>query len=382
MIKTYKEALEKIFTYEETRDYSLDKIIKAMDYFWNPLKDIKVIHIAWTNWKWSTSRMVYSVLRKAWYSVWSYNQPHLVDIRERFLVDEELISKKYFVNILNKLLNLPFELSYFEKTTMIAFLYFEYKKVDFAIVEVWFWGLLDSTNVVSPIITAITSIWFDHMKTLGNTLEEISFQKAWIIKDKIPIVYNHKNDVIKDIAIKKSSPIIFASKNVETNLRWDYQKKNAQIAYEICKFLKVKEKIILEWLMEVNHPWRLQSITNNLIIDWAHNIDWLRELEKYNKNNFVWKWEKINYCFSLKHWKTPENILKVFWKDKRYILVDSSHNILEKNENIEKYLDENNVSYKRMTPRKIYNLSKKEKNSLFLVFWSLYMIWEFLRFKN
>lgn len=200
MITTYTEALEKIFTYEECRDYSLEKMEQAMELLGDPLKNIKVIHVAGTNGKGSTCRMVYAVLREAGYSVGTYNQPHLVDIRERFLVNEQMMSEEEFVEILNRILALPIDFSYFERTTLIAFLYFEKKQVDYACIEVGFGGLLDSTNVVHPVITAITSIGFDHMKVLGNTLEEISYQKAGIIKSGIPIVYNHENPWIQKIA--------------------------------------------------------------------------------------------------------------------------------------------------------------------------------------
>lgn len=382
MIKTYKEALESIFKFEETRDYSLERVFKAMELLNNPLKNIKIIHIAGTNWKGSVSRMVYSVLKNAWKSVWTFNQPHLVDIRERFLTSKWMITKKEFLLILNKILSLPLDLSYFEKTTLIAFLFFELKEVEYACVEVWFWWLLDSTNVVNPCITAITSIWFDHTDFLWDTLEKISYHKAWIIKPWIPIVYNHENKVIEKIAIEKEAPIIFTKKEFETNLKWDYQKRNAWIAYKICKYLWFDEAQILSWFQKIEHNWRLQKISKNLIIDWAHNIDWLKELKKYVDKNFKDKFSKIYYCFSLKNWKTPENILNIFWFENNYIYVLWKNKILEDDENISAFFEKKDVSFKKLIPEEIYKKSKKEKDNLFLVFWSLYMIGEFLEFKE
>jgi len=101
IIKTYKEALEKIFQIEETRDYSLEKVQKAIKILNNPLKNIKIIHITGTNWKWSTSKMVFSVLKNAWKKVWVFTSPHLIDLKERFLTDIWEITEKEFIEILN-----------------------------------------------------------------------------------------------------------------------------------------------------------------------------------------------------------------------------------------------------------------------------------------
>ena len=165
-IKTYKEALEKIFQIEEVRDYSLEKVEKAMEILNNPLKNIKVIHIAGTNWKGSTSKMVFSVLKNAWKKVWVFTSPHLIDLKERFLTDIWEITEKEFIEILNKILKIELKFSFFEKCFLIAVLLFEKRWVEYAIFEVGFWGLLDTTNVVNPVITAITSIWIDHTKVL------------------------------------------------------------------------------------------------------------------------------------------------------------------------------------------------------------------------
>jgi len=381
-IKTYREALEKIFVIEEVRDYSLEKIRRAIELLDNPLKNIKIIHITGTNWKWSTCKMVFSVLKNAWKRVWVFTSPHLVNLKERFLTDIWEITEEEFVKILNRILKLDLNFSFFEKCFLISVLLFEKREVEYAIFEVGFWGLLDSTNVVKPVITAITSIWIDHTKVLWNTIEEISFQKAWIIKEKIPVVYNHKNKIIEEIAKQKNAPIIYTFKKVKTNLIWDFQEKNSAIVFEICKYLKIPEELILEWLQKVVHFWRIQYITPNLLIDWAHNEAGLLELKKYllnlwfNKN--ICRWDcgipnNIKLCFAVKKWKNWEKILKVFWEN-NYILVESENKLMvEKAENISK-------NYEIKTPDEIYKLSQQNKNNLYVVFWSLYMIWDFLKF--
>lgn len=390
-IKTYKEALERVFVIEETRDYSLERVEKAMKLLWNPLKNIKIIHIAGTNWKWSTSKMVFSVLKNAWKKVWAFTQPHLLDLKERFITDSWEITEKEFVEFLNKILDLKLKFSFFEKTTLISFLLFEKREVEYGVIEVWFWGLLDSTNVVSPVITAITSIWIDHTKILWNTIEEISFQKAGIIKEGIQVVYNHKNDVIKKVAKEKNAPIIFTKNKVKTNLIWEYQEKNAAIAFEICKYLKISKDLILKWLQKVEHFGRLQYITPNLLIDWAHNKAWLVELKKYllsldfNKNICsadCWISNNIKLCFAQKKWKNWDKILEVFDKENNFILVESENKLMVEKAEIlkEKILENKNINLIIKTPEEIFELSQKNKNKLYLIFWSLYMIWDFLKF--
>jgi len=371
MIKTYNEAVDNLFKNEVVRDYTLDKIIEAVCLLWNPEDDFKIIHVAWTNWKWSVSKMVFSTLKKAWKKVWVFTSPHLIDIRERFETHDWLISEEEFIEIVNRVLELEIELSYFEKCFLISLLYFQRQKCEYVILETWFWGLLDTTNIVNPIITAITSIGYDHTDFLWKTLKEISAQKAWIIKQDIPVVINKHNKVIEDFAKQKNAPILFTSKKIKTNLIGEYQEKNAAIAYEICKYLDLDEKVILDWLIKVKHLWRMQFVNENLLVDWAHNINGLKELKKHIDNNFVWKFDNIYYCFWLKKNKSPELIYKVFWLEKNYIWVDYKSYMLE---DLSKYKD-----LKLLNVREIQKLSKNNKNNLYVVFGSLYMIGEFLK---
>ncbi len=378
-VKSYEEALEKIFIKEQVRDYSLEKVRKLYENMWFPLDWIKCIHIAGTNWKGSTCQMIFSILKQAHKKVALFTSPHLVDLRERFQSNEGCIEKDEFVSILNYILKFWVSLSFFELCTLIAFEFFRRKKVEYAIVEVGFWWLLDSTNIINPHITAITSIGYDHMDFLWNTLEEISYQKAGIIKPWIPIIYNHKNEIIEKIAYEKWAFLIFAWEK-ETNLLGAYQKKNAWIAYEIAKYLWIQENIIKTWLMQVNHPWRLQYIRQNLLIDGAHNEDGLKELKKYIdtlRKNF----ETIVLCFALKKGKNIDIILKIFWEQDFFVIVDSANTfMLEASENIQKSLLSLWKSWTILSPDEIYLLSQKNKKTLYLAFGSLYMIGEFLRF--
>ncbi len=383
MIKTYQEALDNVFTFEETRDYNLDRVEEAMVYLWNPLQNIKVIHVAGTNGKWSTSRMVYAVLKQAWKRVGTYNQPHLTDIRERFLSSEGMITEDEFIQILNKILDLPLKLSYFEKTTLIAFEFFKLKQVEYAIVEVGFGGLLDSTNVVKPEITCITSIGLDHTEILWDTIEEISFQKAGIIKEGIPVVVNHKNEVIENIAMIKNAELIYTEDTYQTNLVWEYQKRNAGIAYKICEYLWFSKDEILKWFQNVEHPWRLQYLSGNLLIDGAHNEHALKELKTYIDSDEIQNaYDKVIYCFALKHDKSSELITSTFWEDKQYILIESDHNMLEPVEKLSKQMHLKNITHESMRTWEVKKLAEKKPNNLYLVFGSLYMIPDFYKPKE
>ncbi len=372
MIKTYKEALDKIFTIENTEDYSLKKMKKAIKLLNDPLKNIKVVHITGTNWKGSVSKMIFSILKSANKQVWVFTSPHLIDIRERFLIDSWEITKEEFVDFLNQILDLNLDLSYFEKCVLIAILFFQKRKVEYAIFEVWLWWKLDATNIVNPVITCITSIGLDHMNILWCTIDRISFEKAWIIKNNIPLIINHRNKVIEEVAKSKNAPVIFTNKKIETNLLWDFQQENAWLAYEIAKFLEIDEKNILLWLQKVEHIWRLQFLETNLLIDWAHNIDSIKKLKEYVNKNLKKKFEKIFYCFSLKKWKNINMVIDIIWKEENYILIDIKKDILE---DITKYKNDFVIK----TKDEVLILQRQNPQNLYIVFGSLYMIWEFLK---
>ena len=372
MNKEYEKLLDKLFTLEQTKDYTLDKIKKATFLLWNPQNKFKIIHVAWTNGKWSVSKMCFSILRHAWKKVWVFTSPHLITIRERFESSNWKISEEDFVNIMKKILKLDIDLSYFEYCVLIALLYFEKENCEYAILEVWVWWTLDTTNIVNPVITTICSIWMDHQHILWNTIDEISSQKAWIIKENIPVVLNFRNKIIEKKAKKENSRIIFTNNKTKTNLLWDFQKSNASLAYEICNYLWIPETIITEGLQIVNHLWRMQFVSSNLLIDWAHNEDSLNKLKEYVDNELEWKFDKINYCFWLKKNKEINIVTDIFWENKNYILVDIKNSMLE---DLTKYKDK----FPLKTKENIIKLSDKNKHSLYVVFGSLYMIWEFLK---
>ncbi|WP_419034275.1 bifunctional folylpolyglutamate synthase/dihydrofolate synthase [Dysgonomonas gadei] len=221
---TYQETIEYLYNqlpvyqkiggsaYKEGLDNSL-----ALDtYFAHPHTKYKTIHIAGTNGKGSTSHLLAAILQEAGYKVGLYTSPHLVDFRERIRVNGEKISQQYVVDFVDKHREYfePIEPSFFELTMMMSFLYFADMHVDVAIIEVGLGGRLDSTNIITPDLSVITNISFDHMQFLGNTLEKIATEKAGIIKKNIPVIIGEAEGEVKnvftDTAERVGAPILFA----------------------------------------------------------------------------------------------------------------------------------------------------------------------------
>ncbi len=195
---------------------NLDNTIAICKLLDNPEKKIKTIHIAGTNGKGSTSHMLASIFQEAGYKTGLYTSPHLYDFRERIKVNGKMCSKEFVVDFTNRIK--PFieqvKPSFFEITVGMAFEYFEKEKVDIAIIETGLGGRLDSTNVITPELSIITNIGFDHMALLGNTIEAIASEKAGIIKKETPIIIGESTPASKNVfeekAKNENAPLYFA----------------------------------------------------------------------------------------------------------------------------------------------------------------------------
>ncbi|MEG0011650.1 MAG: folylpolyglutamate synthase/dihydrofolate synthase family protein [Muribaculaceae bacterium] len=182
----------------------------------NPHKAYKTIHVAGTNGKGSTSHVIAAILQENGYKVGLYTSPHLIDFRERIRVNGKMISKEYVTEFVKKIQASSFggSPSFFELTMMMAFDFFRDENIDIAVIEVGLGGRLDSTNIISPILSIITNISFDHTQFLGNTLPLIAAEKAGIIKANTPVIIGEANDdvrkVFEDKAKSVTAPIIFA----------------------------------------------------------------------------------------------------------------------------------------------------------------------------
>jgi dihydrofolate synthase/folylpolyglutamate synthase len=194
----------------------LDNTIALCEALGNPQNSFKSIHIAGTNGKGSVSHMTSAVLQKAGYKTGLYTSPHLVDFRERIRINGQPIPEDFVVDFVDRVRPLieSIEPSFFELTVAMAFEYFAQEKVDCAVIETGLGGRLDSTNVITPVLSIITNISFDHMNLLGDTLEQIATEKAGIIKQGIPVLIGERQPESEKVFRYKSwqmqAPVFFA----------------------------------------------------------------------------------------------------------------------------------------------------------------------------
>ncbi|MDY2587415.1 bifunctional folylpolyglutamate synthase/dihydrofolate synthase [Winogradskyella aquimaris] len=262
----------------------------------HPEQKFKSIHVGGTNGKGSTSHMLASILQEAGYKVGLYTSPHLKDFRERIRINGKVVSKQFVIGFIkrNKAFLESNNLSFFEMTVGMAFDYFSKHKVDIAVIEVGLGGRLDSTNIITPELSIITNIGFDHMQFLGDTLEKIAGEKAGIIKENIPVVIGQTQketeDVFKNKAAITNSDIYFADKLVKdiynSDLKGSYQTHNIKTviqSIEVLKKLGYKilnsdlKKGLLNVYKNTGLQGRWQIIQQNprVICDTAHNKEGL-----------------------------------------------------------------------------------------------------------
>jgi dihydrofolate synthase/folylpolyglutamate synthase len=268
------------------------------DYLGHPELEVECIHIAGTNGKGSTSHMLASILMEAGYKTGLYTSPHLKDFRERIKIDGVEIPENFIVDFIDKH-KIFFEnqnLSFFEMTVGLAFEYFADENVDVAIIETGLGGRLDSTNIITPLVSVITNIGFDHMQFLGDSIESIAREKAGIIKLLTPVVIGEYTPETKKIfsgkAKELSADIYFASDNIKddypSDLLGDYQISNKKTALQTIRVLQndelfsISEENVKAGLLHVvrntDLQGRWQQINSNptVICDTAHNSHGLK----------------------------------------------------------------------------------------------------------
>ncbi len=224
---SYQETIEYLFNsaplfqhvggdaYKE----GLSNTHKLDEHFGHPHRKFRTIHVGGTNGKGSCSHTLAAILQSAGYKVGLYTSPHLVDFRERIRVDGKMVSEEYVIRFVEEHRTFfePLHPSFFELATAMAFNYFAESKVDVAIVEVGLGGRLDCTNIITPDLSIITNISFDHTQFLGDTLAKIASEKAGIIKEGVPVVIGECTDETRPVFIeqakKASSPIILSDES-------------------------------------------------------------------------------------------------------------------------------------------------------------------------
>ncbi|MEI6312573.1 MAG: folylpolyglutamate synthase/dihydrofolate synthase family protein [Bacteroidota bacterium] len=211
----------------------LHNTLALLDVIGNPHTRLQCIHVAGTNGKGSVSHMIASALQEAGFTCGLYISPHYKDYRERIKINGNYITEEYVISFVEKIKPAIEEIqpSFFELTVAMAFDYFAFMQVDYAVIETGLGGRLDSTNVIEPLLSVITNISYDHMHMLGNTLPEIAGEKAGIIKKNTPVVIGETQAEVKEVfllkAIEKNSTIYFADKEVQI---LDYKKTDIATA--------------------------------------------------------------------------------------------------------------------------------------------------------
>lgn len=301
----------------------------------HPELKFKSIHVAGTNGKGSTSSMIASILQEAGYKVGLYTSPHLKDFRERIRINGETISEDFVVDFVknNKAFFEQHQLSFFEMTVGLAFDYFSKEHIDVAVIEVGMGGRLDSTNVITPLVSVITNIGFDHTQFLGDTLAKIAFEKAGIIKWNIPVVIGEYSEDTKRVFLEKATfedaPIYFAQDNSEVfydcALKGDYQVSNKKTVLQTINLLQssfnISESNIENGFKKVISNtgllgrWQILNEKPFVVTDTAHNAHGLKivlsQIQKY-------EFETLHIVLGVVNDKDLDSILPLFPKNAKY----------------------------------------------------------------
>ncbi|MGY6561126.1 MAG: bifunctional folylpolyglutamate synthase/dihydrofolate synthase [Luteibaculaceae bacterium] len=341
---SYKETLE--FLYSQLPIFhrigpaalkpNLENTVLLAKEFDNPHHNQIYIHVAGTNGKGSVSHMLASIFQHAGYKTGLYTSPHLTDFRERIKINGKKIPKKSVINFVKRAKPSIHKIkpSFFELTFIMAIEHFKQQKTDIAIIETGLGGLLDSTNIITPILSIITNIGYDHQDILGKTLPEIAHQKAGIIKPKIPFVMGEPTDTINSVFFKhqaeKQSPRLETPINLKlkTDLIGGYQKQNLNTIGLALPFLKQKfkklsnkiiQKAILNTAATTGLRGRFQILQSNptVIADVAHNISGIQEvlsqIQKY-------KYKQLRIVFGVMADKKLETIIPLLPQDAVYYI--------------------------------------------------------------
>lgn len=333
----YQEALDFLYSFIDyslkrnfrysAEKFNLKRMYEFLGHLGDPQEDYGIIHVAGTKGKGSVSAMCASILASQGYRTGLYTSPHLIDFTERIQINGQSISKEdmvEMVEVIKPITKKVAEMTTFELVTALAFYYFSQQEVQYAVIEVGLGGRLDATNIVDPITTVITSISYDHMHILGNTLSEIAAEKGGIIKPDRPVVIAPQKEEarlkLEEIAISQSAPIIqvgrdylYAAENHSLDgqkfLLWTpdeqplvdlfiesagrdiwspqrfqipllgfYQIENAATAFAALKTcekygVKLSQKAYQEGFANVSWPGRMEIFRKNppIVIDSAHN---------------------------------------------------------------------------------------------------------------
>ncbi|MBI3351440.1 MAG: bifunctional folylpolyglutamate synthase/dihydrofolate synthase [Nitrospirae bacterium] len=317
---TYQKTLEYLFLLQKNgMKLGLSSMFELLSNLNNPHQNLKTIHVGGTNGKGSTCSTLAACLQVSGYKVGLYTSPHLIDFSERVVVNSIPIAQKDVIRLTRSIMNsMKHTPTFFEFTTAMAFLYFLEQQADIAVIEVGLGGRLDSTNVLTPLVSVITNIDYDHQEYLGSTLFEIGNEKAGIIKKGVPVVSGVSQPGVRDLisrtAASLNAPVFrlgsdFSFKsltsaqfqsffdykginrsfsNLSTPLLGEHQKANVSLALAALELIlekgfKVTEEHLREGIQKVDWPGRIEIIKEKplMILDGAHNPAGARVLAEF-----------------------------------------------------------------------------------------------------
>lgn len=367
----YSEVLDFLFSqlpmYQRTGGAAykadLSTTIQLDEYFNHPHYNFKTIHVAGTNGKGSVSHMLASVLQKTGYKTGLYTSPHLVDFRERIKINGNMIPENEVIEFVKNHQDIITDLkpSFFEMSVAMAFDYFAKEKIDIAVVEVGMGGRLDSTNIISPLMSIITNIGFDHTAFLGDTLEKIASEKAGIIKENTPVIIGKTQSETKPVFIStaksKNAEIVFADEflncnystltldnkqsfniynddillfeNLKTDLLGIYQKENIiTVLTSLLKLnLNIKQRDIYNGILNaakntgLRGRWEILNHSPLTICDTGHNIDGIQQIIKQIENT---AYKKLHIIIGFVNDKNFIEILNLLPKNAQYYFTQPS----------------------------------------------------------
>ncbi len=382
----------------------------------NPHKYYPTIHVAGTNGKGSVSSLIAATLQHNGYKVGLYTSPHLVDFRERIVVNGKKISKEYVVNFIERYLASGYQghPTFFELTSTMAFEYFKAQKVDFAVIEVGLGGRLDSTNIITPILSVITNISLDHTQFLGDTPAKIATEKAGIIKHGVPVVIGEALGEVKDVFAAKAkaenAPITFAQETgqisdhklesgklmlstsrhglIECELSGSYQVRNAATTLTAIDELQaigvnISEESIHKAFATVNETtglagrWMTVGENPRVICDTGHNIGgW-----QYLSGQLAEFAPKLHMVIGFVKDKDIKHILELMPRNAQYYFTQASiQRALDAESlmNLGKEAGFNGACYPTVTAAYHQALSNAQENDTVFVGGSTYVVAELL----
>jgi len=430
-VTTYTKALD--YIYDLTK-YGIKLGLKNINHLLyllgEPHKKLKIIHVAGTNGKGSTSSLISSILQSDGYKVGLYTSPHLIDFTERIKINHKPINRKKICELLErikpsieKVANTPSygHPTFFEVITSLAFLYFYEEQVDFLVLEVGLGGRLDATNVCEPLVSVITHVDYDHMDKLGNSLEEIAREKGGIIKPEGIVIsskqYEETYNEIKKIADKKNSLIYSTGreisykivksdikgivfdfkgiyhnyKNLHTPLLGRHQADNAASAITAVEALKIRginisEKAIRDGLEKVKWTGRLEIIQNNptLVLDGAHNPSGVKVVRDALKE--IFSYHRLILVLAIFADKDYKRMVQILAPNADLIIATKAKNPRAASpqtiaKEAAQYIDENKIIITENIPQAIsYALSNSKEDDLICITGSLYTVGEAKRY--